>query len=53
MPGSASRLTTILGGVGVGTQPQAAGDDIPGDVGQPQVIDESIGAQPQVRVGDS
>ena len=29
------------------------GDDVPVNVRQPQVIDESIGAQPQVRVGDA
>ena len=46
----ASRLT-VPGGVRV--QPQAAGHDVAGDIGQPQIITVSIGAQPSERIRDA
>jgi hypothetical protein len=34
-------------------QPQTAGHDITGDIGQPQAVSVSIGPQPGERVGDA
>src|SRR5229473_6927170 len=50
--GTASRVTFFLR-AGVRLEPQPAGKDVAGNVGQPQIIDVSVGAQADECLSDA